>query len=134
MANCWTKTSILPMVLDDNIELSHNIYLETIESEENEIYELVIDLTNQTVSQEIDAYIKINDSYISTKEVLDNNQIIETILAKQLEYEQGDPDNSDEEPPKISLAEGLNRLKTFILFAKQVDNNFFSNNNDLAVF
>ncbi|CAG8728196.1 7740_t:CDS:2 [Dentiscutata erythropus] len=116
MANCWTKTSILPIVLDDNVELSHNTYLETIESEENEIYELV------------------NNSYISTEEVLDDNQIIETILAKQLEYKQGDPDDSNEEPSKISPAEGLNGLKTFILFTEQMDNNFFSNNNNLAVF
>ncbi|CAG8644753.1 2775_t:CDS:2 [Dentiscutata erythropus] len=92
MANCWTKTGILPMVLDDNVELSHNTYLETIESEENEIHELV------------------NNSYISTEEVLDDNQIIKTILAEQLEYKQGDPDDSNEEPSKISSTEGLNEF------------------------
>ncbi|CAG8671293.1 4526_t:CDS:1, partial [Cetraspora pellucida] len=48
--------------------------------------------------------------------------------------EQGDPEDSDEELPKISASEGLNGLKTFISFAEQMNNNFFFNNNDIKVF
>ncbi|CAG8525408.1 11427_t:CDS:1, partial [Racocetra fulgida] len=76
--------------------------------------------------QKIDAYIKVNNTYISMEKALDDNQIIETILAEQLKYDQDDLNSSDEKLPKISPAKGLNRLKTFILFAKQIDNNFSS--------
>ncbi|CAG8727801.1 10081_t:CDS:1, partial [Cetraspora pellucida] len=49
-------------------------------------------------------------------------------------YQQDDLDDSNDEPPKISVYEALNGLNTFILFAEQMDNNFFSNINDLTVF
>ncbi|CAG8756189.1 12534_t:CDS:2 [Cetraspora pellucida] len=69
------------------------------------------------------------------KETLNDTQIVETILAEQLEYEQGDPDDSDKKPPKITAAEGISGLKSFILFAKQqICDDFFFNNNYLKVF
>ncbi|CAG8779368.1 15091_t:CDS:2 [Cetraspora pellucida] len=65
------------------------------------------------------------------EETLDDTQIVETVLAEQLECKQGDPKDSDEKPPKISASEGLNGLKTFISFAEQMNNDFFFNNNDI---
>ncbi|CAG8762093.1 16532_t:CDS:2, partial [Cetraspora pellucida] len=90
---------ILLSLSNDDIELAQNTYLEAIEYEESEISELVIDLTNPTVSQKIKSYQEINNTYISMKEILDDNQIIET---------QDDPDDLDDEPPKISAYEALN--------------------------
>ncbi|CAG8788161.1 5029_t:CDS:2, partial [Dentiscutata erythropus] len=60
---------------------------------------------------------------------LDDHQIVEIVLAENLEYEQGDPDNLDEEPPHISAPEGLNGLKNFILFAEQQMGSDFDRNN-----
>ncbi|CAG8504414.1 6368_t:CDS:2 [Scutellospora calospora] len=138
MANCWMKTGILLLVSYTDIELAQNMYLESIELEEDKIYTLVVDLIedlDSTVVQEIEAYRKINNIHISTEETLDDTQIVETVLAKQLEYKQGDSDDSDEEPPKVSPSEGLIGLKSFTLFAEQqICNNFFFNNNDLKVF
>ncbi|CAG8792317.1 13479_t:CDS:2, partial [Racocetra fulgida] len=55
---------------------------------DHEISELVIDLTDPTVSQEIKSYQEINSTYIPTEEILDDNQIVETVLAEQLERQQ----------------------------------------------
>ncbi|CAG8840278.1 20609_t:CDS:2, partial [Cetraspora pellucida] len=81
MVNCWKKKSILPLVPHVDVELVQHTYLEIIEYEENEI----INLTEKT---------------------LDDIQIVETVLVEQLECEQGNPEDSDEEPPKISASEG----------------------------
>ncbi|CAG8587938.1 495_t:CDS:2, partial [Racocetra fulgida] len=108
-------------------------YKATIDHKENEMHKIVIDLTDLTVLQEIDSFREINTNHIPTEEILDDNQIVETVLVEQLEREQGDPNDSDKEPPKIFAAEGLNRLKTFISFAEQMDIDFFFNNNDLTI-
>ncbi|CAG8752093.1 25547_t:CDS:2, partial [Dentiscutata erythropus] len=71
------------------------------------------------VAQEINTYREVNNAQISTEDKLDDHQIVKIVLAKQLEYEQGDLDDSDEEPPNILALEGLNRLKNFILFIEQ---------------
>ncbi|CAG8637981.1 1450_t:CDS:1, partial [Scutellospora calospora] len=85
-----------------------------------------------TVVQEIDAYREVNQTHIPTEKTLNDTQIVETILAEQLEYEQSDPDDSDKELPKITAAEEISGLKSFILFAKQqICDDFFLNNNDL---
>ncbi|CAG8626511.1 24555_t:CDS:2 [Dentiscutata erythropus] len=89
------------------------------------MHELVIDFTDSTVLQEIDSYREINNALILIKKILNNNQIVETVLAEQLEYKQGDLDDSDKELPKITATEKLNRLKTFISFTEQMYNNFF---------
>ncbi|CAG8530108.1 12017_t:CDS:2 [Cetraspora pellucida] len=134
IVNCWNKTGILPLVVNYDVELAQNIYLETIKYKKSKMHELVIDLTDLVVLQKMNAYKEINNTYIPIEETFDDNQIVETVLVEQLECEQGDLDDSNEEPSKISLYEGLNVLKTFILFSEQMDNNFFFNNNDLAVF
>ncbi|CAG8668771.1 22024_t:CDS:1 [Dentiscutata erythropus] len=133
MANCWIKTGILPLVPHVDIELAQYTYLEIIENEENEIIDLTTS-ADQMVSQEIDIYQEINNAHIPMEEILDDIQIVETVLAEELECEQGDPEDSNKEPPKISVSEGLNRLKTFILFAEQMNNDFFFNSNDLKIF
>ncbi|CAG8784483.1 7106_t:CDS:2, partial [Cetraspora pellucida] len=82
-----------------------------------------------------DAYREVNQTHIPTEEILNNIQIVETVLAEQLKYKQSDPDDSDKEPPKITAAEGISGLKSFILFAEQqMYNDFFFNNNNLKVF
>ncbi|RIB24108.1 hypothetical protein C2G38_2286162 [Gigaspora rosea] len=73
-------------------------------------------------------------SRTNRQKTLDDSQIVETVLAEELEYEQGDPEDSGEEPPKISAFEGLNGLKPFFSFVEQMDNNFFFNNNDIKIF
>ncbi|CAG8540440.1 18164_t:CDS:2, partial [Dentiscutata erythropus] len=135
MANCWMKTGILLLISNDDIELAQNMYLESIKYKEGKIYELVVDLTEDTVVQEIDIYREVNQIYIPTEETLNNTQIVKTILAEQLEYGQGDPDDSNKELPKSTISKGISELKTFILFAKQqMCDDFFFNNNDLKVF
>ncbi|KAF0397939.1 hypothetical protein F8M41_009890 [Gigaspora margarita] len=42
------------------------------------------------------------------EELLNDTQIVETVLAEELEREQGVSEDSDEEPPKISASEGNN--------------------------
>ncbi|CAG8586311.1 6192_t:CDS:2, partial [Cetraspora pellucida] len=120
-------TGILPSVLSIDVDIVQDIYLELIEHEKSEICELLVDLSNSVVSQEIEAYRNINNTHIPMKEAFNDAQIVET---------QDDPDDSDEEPPKISASEGLDRLKNFILFAKQqisanqnmiINNRFFLN-------
>ncbi|CAG8538803.1 7965_t:CDS:2 [Cetraspora pellucida] len=106
-----SNTDILSSVLSIDVDIVQDIHLELIEYEESEICELMIDLSNLAVSQEIKAY------------------------KNQLENKQDDLDNSDEEPPKISAFKRLNKLKNFILFAKQqMCDDFFLNDNNLKVF
>ncbi|CAG8573147.1 12798_t:CDS:2 [Dentiscutata erythropus] len=103
IVNCWRKTGILPMASNIEVELTQNIHLQLLEEEENEINELVYDLTDPMI-------------------------IVEIMLAKNLEYEQGNPDDSDEESPHILAPEGLNGLKKFILFAEQQMGSDFDRN------
>ncbi|CAG8605068.1 406_t:CDS:2, partial [Gigaspora rosea] len=133
MVNCWIKTGILPPVLHVDIELAQQTYLEIIEYEKNEIIDLTAS-ADQIVLQEIDTYREINNAHIPMEETLDDSQIVEIVLAEELEREQGDPEDSGEKPPKISAFEELNGLKTFISFVEQMDNDFFFNNNDIKIF
>ncbi|CAG8566836.1 1220_t:CDS:2 [Cetraspora pellucida] len=103
IVNCWTKTGILPSLSNNDVELVQNKYLKAIEYEESEISELVIDLTDPMVSQEIKSYQEINSTYIPMEEILNDNQIVETVLVEQLECQQGDPDDSNDEPSKFLL-------------------------------
>ncbi|CAG8791942.1 16134_t:CDS:2, partial [Cetraspora pellucida] len=94
------------------------------------------------------AYKDVNNIHIPMKEALNDAQIIETLLVKQLENKQDNPDNSNKEPLKIFASEELNRLKNFILFAEQhisanqnmtINNRFFLNdlefsNNDNGIY
>ncbi|CAG8805563.1 8735_t:CDS:2, partial [Cetraspora pellucida] len=117
------------------VEPTQDIFLELLKYEESEFSELVIDLTENdpNITQAIDTYREMNNIQIPTEERLDNTQIIEIVIAEQLECEEGDSNNSDKEPSKISALEGLNGLKNFILFVKQQMNNNF-NNSDIATF
>ncbi|CAG8668575.1 13588_t:CDS:2, partial [Cetraspora pellucida] len=122
--------------LSIDVDIVQDLHLELIEHEESEICKLMIDLSNSAVSQEIEAYRDDNNTHISTEEALNDAQIIETVLVEQLENEQDDLDDSDEELPKISASERLDRLKNFILFAEQqmsnqsmlINDRFFLNN------
>ncbi|CAG8661849.1 8771_t:CDS:1, partial [Dentiscutata erythropus] len=52
---------------------------------------------------------------------------------KQQKFEKGDMSNNNEEPPKISVIKGLNRLKKFISFVKQQESCDF-NIEELKIF
>ncbi|CAG8736267.1 17614_t:CDS:2, partial [Cetraspora pellucida] len=93
---------------DSKVESTQDIFLESLEYEESEIGELVIDLTENdpNITQAIDTYREMNNIQIPTKERLNDTQIIEIVIAEQLECEEGDSDDLDEEPPKISASEG----------------------------
>ncbi|CAG8643778.1 14235_t:CDS:1 [Cetraspora pellucida] len=124
------------MVLNVETEFVQNIYSDSIEDKESEVNELVVDLTynaDPTIVQNVETYMKLNNAHILTEEKLDNHQIVEIVLAEKLEYDQGDPDDSDEEPPCISVSEGLDGLKNFISFVEQQMNNDFDKN-DLTIF
>ncbi|CAG8734238.1 13224_t:CDS:2, partial [Cetraspora pellucida] len=128
--------AILPMVLNVKTKFVQNTYSDSIEDEESEVNELVVDLTYNTdlmIVQDIETYMKLNNAYIFTKEKLNNYQIVEIMLAKKLEYDQGDPDDSNEELSHILVLEELDRLKNFILFVEQQMNNNFDKN-DLTLF
>ncbi|CAG8501099.1 9011_t:CDS:1, partial [Cetraspora pellucida] len=66
------------------------------------------------VEQDFKKFLEINNRYVSTNKKLDNEQIVEIILANQNKQEQDDHDNTDKEPIQVSIIEGLNGLKTFI--------------------
>ncbi|CAG8584158.1 6896_t:CDS:2, partial [Scutellospora calospora] len=113
ITNCWIKTGILLLVSNEDVELAQNTYLESIKCEESEIYELVVDLTEDTVAQEIDAYREVNQTHIPTEEILNDTQIVKT-------YEQGNSDDSDKELPKITAAEGITDQ------SMSINDNFFN--------
>ncbi|CAG8611608.1 2963_t:CDS:2, partial [Cetraspora pellucida] len=72
---------------DSEVEPTQDIFLELLEYEESKIDELVIDLTENdpNIAQAIDTYREINNVQIPTEERLDDTQIIEIVIAKQLE-------------------------------------------------
>ncbi|CAG8695151.1 6623_t:CDS:2, partial [Acaulospora morrowiae] len=92
IVNCWKKTGILPLVFNDE-----NIHQESSRQEECQIGELLSNFTsketNPTIIQEIQCYITITNANIPTEEPLNDAQIVEIVLAEQLEDEQGDPDD-----------------------------------------
>ncbi|CAG8852704.1 41860_t:CDS:2, partial [Gigaspora margarita] len=83
-------TSLQPMDVVSNVEaeLAQNAHSESIENEESEINKLVVDLTDPTIIQEVEAYKEINNAHITTEENLDDHQIVELMLVEQLEYKQ----------------------------------------------
>ncbi|CAG8643251.1 3127_t:CDS:2, partial [Acaulospora morrowiae] len=115
--NCWKKTGILPLVSNDKVEFDENIHQESSRQEECQIGELLSDFTsketNPTIIQEIQRYVTITNANIPTEEPLNDAQIVEIVLAEQLEDEQGDPDNSDEELCNILPSNALLGLKKF---------------------
>ncbi|CAG8762878.1 24814_t:CDS:2 [Cetraspora pellucida] len=121
--------------VDSEVEPIQDIFLESLEYEESKIGELVINLTenDSNIAQAIDTYREMNNVQIPIEKRLDDTQIIEIVLAEQLECKKGDPDDSDKELSKISALEELNGLKNFILFVKQQMNDDF-NNSDIATF
>ncbi|CAG8822777.1 3941_t:CDS:1, partial [Cetraspora pellucida] len=108
----------------------------SIKDEKSEVNELVVNHTyntDPTIVQDVETYMKLNNAHISSEEKLDDHQIVEIMLAKKLEYDQGNPDDFDEEPLHISVSEELDELKNFILFVEQQMNNDFDKN-DLTIF
>ncbi|CAG8644589.1 3099_t:CDS:2, partial [Cetraspora pellucida] len=108
-----------------------------LEQQEQDIDMLVVDLTSQNSDPEIEnqlnAYLDLNNLHILTEEMLDDSEIIEVVLNEANQYEHGDPDDSDEEEPEISILEGLMGLNKFIgFFEQQTDPGFKAE--DLKIF
>ena len=135
--NCWNKTGILPSVSYEEIELAACTQDAVLEQQEQDISTLVVDLTSQDPDPEIEdqlnTYLDLNNLHIVTEENLDDSEIIEVVLDEANQFEHGDPDDSDEEEPEISISEGLMGLNKFIsFFEQQIDTDFKAE--DLKIF
>ncbi|CAG8785603.1 15263_t:CDS:1, partial [Dentiscutata erythropus] len=135
--NCWNKTGILPLVSHEEIEFAAHNQDTILEQQEQDTDMLVVDLTSQDPDPEIEnqlnAYLDLNNLHILTEEMLDDSEIIEVVLDEANQYEHGDPDDSDEEEPEISILEGLMGLNKFIgFFEQQTDPGFKAE--DLKIF
>ncbi|CAG8728678.1 728_t:CDS:1, partial [Cetraspora pellucida] len=112
--NCWNKTGILPLVSHEEIELATHSQDTLLEQQEQDINTLVVDLISQDLEPEIEnqlnSYLDLNNLHILTEEKLDDSEIIEVVLDEANQYENGDPDDSDDEEPEISISEGLTGL------------------------
>ncbi|CAG8610213.1 13130_t:CDS:1 [Acaulospora morrowiae] len=135
--NCWKKMDILPLVSNDEIEFNKNVHQESSGQEKCQIRELLSDFTskkiNPTIIQEIQYYVLITNANIPIKEFLNDAQIVEIVLAEQLEDEQGNLNDSNEELCNILSLNILLGLKNFIIFFKQQMSSDF-NADDLKVF
>ncbi|CAG8770982.1 3363_t:CDS:2 [Gigaspora rosea] len=121
--NCWNKTGILPLVSHEKIELATCTQDAVLEQQEQDISTLVVDLTSQDPDPEIEdqlnTYLDLNNLHIVTEKNLDDSEIIEVVLDEANQFEHGDPNDSDEEEPEISISERLIGLNKFICFFEQ---------------
>ena len=118
--NCWNKTGILPSVSHEEIELAACTQDAVLEQQEQDISTLVVDLTSvPEIEDQLNTYLDLNNLHIITEENLDDSEIIEVVLDEANQFEHGDPDDSDEEEPEISISEGLMGLNKFICFFEQ---------------
>ncbi|RIB28195.1 hypothetical protein C2G38_2158497 [Gigaspora rosea] len=137
IVNCWRKTGILPSVSREKIETAINIQDISSEQQEEDVNDLVIDLTSQDPDPEIEdqlnTYLDLNNLHIITEEKLENSEIIEIVLDEANQRENRDPNDSDEEQPEVPISEGLMDLKKFISFFEQQTNTGFKAE-DLKIF
>ncbi|CAG8798214.1 13232_t:CDS:1, partial [Dentiscutata erythropus] len=91
--------------------------------EKDEVDELIIDLTTNlsdpTIERQLNEFNNMNDSQILTEDLLNEEEIVNIVLDEQQEFEEGDANDTDEEPPEIPITEGLNGLTKFIGFFEQ---------------
>ncbi|CAG8525613.1 9317_t:CDS:2 [Cetraspora pellucida] len=81
-----------------------------------------MNLSDSTIEHQLSKFNYINDTPVLIKDVLSEEQIINIVLNEQQELEKGNTSNTDKEPPKIPIIEGLNELKKFIGFVEQQQN------------
>ncbi|CAG8715371.1 15702_t:CDS:2 [Cetraspora pellucida] len=107
----------------DNILHANISYDILIKQEEDNIEALVTKL-DQTALPQVNKYLQLNNTQISTEEELNDTEIVELVLTEQQQKEQ-ESDDSDEEPSKILVSEGFAGLKKFIEFFEQQSNQHF---------
>ena len=121
MQNCWRKTDIL------------------YHTQESEIQELEMPITTEILGelpanarthvQNLEDYIIAVDEPIATEDVLEDNEIVEMVLA-DAEIEAGRIEDSEEEleespPPLVTITEAYEALKKVVRFEEQLtDENF----------
>ncbi|CAG8700848.1 14730_t:CDS:2, partial [Dentiscutata erythropus] len=137
IVNCWRKTGILSSISREEIEVATYNHDMSLEQQEDDVGNLVIDLTSQDPDPEIESqlntYLDLNDLHIITKEKLEDSKIIKIVLDEENQRENGDLDDSDEEQPEIPISEGLMGLNKFItFFEQQIDTDFKAE--DLKIF
>ncbi|CAG8449552.1 3757_t:CDS:2, partial [Scutellospora calospora] len=101
IVNCWKKTRILSSVSYEEIEVAIKSQDMLLEQQEEDVNDLVIDLTSQDpeIKSQLNTYLDLN------------------------------PDDSDKEQPEISISEGLMSLNKFIsFFEQQIDADFKAKN------
>ncbi|CAG8695141.1 13004_t:CDS:2, partial [Cetraspora pellucida] len=125
------------MVSHEEIDVAVSGHDMLLEQQEEDVNTLVIDLTSQDpdpeIERQLNTYLDLNNSHILTEEKLEDSEIIEIVLDEANQHENGDPDDTDEEEPEISVSEGLKSLNTFIgFFEQQADTDFKAE--DLKIF
>ncbi|CAG8756280.1 25483_t:CDS:1, partial [Dentiscutata erythropus] len=138
IVNCWKKTRILTLLSDTEIDDTTFAIQDLTEVEKDDVDKLIIDLTTNlpddlTIGHQLNEFNDKNNSQISTKDILDKEQIVNIVLDKQWEFKEGDANDSDVPLPENLALEGLNGLKRFIDFFKQQESRDF-NIKDLKVF
>ncbi|CAG8508742.1 9717_t:CDS:2 [Cetraspora pellucida] len=133
IVNCWRKTRILSSIFREEIEVTTYNHDISLEQQEDDIGDLVIDLTSQDpdleIKSQLNTYLDLNDLHIITKKKLKDLEIIEIVLDEENQRKNRDPDDSDEEQPEIPISEGLMGLNKFItFFEQQIDTDFKAEN------
>ena len=114
--NCWRKTDILY----NTQELEMPITTEILDK---------LPANAQTLVQNLEDYIIAVDEPIETENVLEDNEIVEMVLA-DAEIETGRVEDSEEElekspPPLVTITEAYEALKKVVRFEEQLtDENF----------
>ncbi|CAG8501241.1 13300_t:CDS:2, partial [Cetraspora pellucida] len=135
IVNCWRKTGILSSVSYEEIEVAIKSQDMLLEQQEEDVNDLVIDLTSQDpeIKSQLNTYLDLSNLHIITEEKLEDSEIIEIVIDEANQCKNGDPDDSDKEQPEISISEGLMGLNKFIsFFEQQIDADFKAE--DLKIF
>ncbi|CAG8814453.1 14829_t:CDS:2, partial [Cetraspora pellucida] len=127
------RLKILPLV--SNIKIDNSTYaIQDLEDvEKDEVDELIIDLmtnlSDPTIECQLNKFNNMNYSQILTKDLLNEEEIVNIVLDKQKEFKKGNANDTDKELPEISITEGLNRLTKFISFFEQQESCDFNMKN-----
>ncbi|CAG8555117.1 1957_t:CDS:2, partial [Cetraspora pellucida] len=81
------------------------------------------------IESQLNTYLGLNNLHIITEEKLEDLKIIEIVLDKANQYNNGDPDDLNKEQLKILISERLIGLNKFIgFFKQQIDEKFKAEN------
>jgi len=124
--NCWSKTKILSDISEIEMEITNQ------ESEgdflDDEVAEIIVDLSSSDnpeaseIAQSMERYIQIINEPVATEGMLNNEEIITMVQAKENEQEQ-ESDNDDEKPPPPSVIakEVYNAIQTVLRYEEQTN-------------